>query len=272
MKREEKIAKLKQEIDKYITNGGSIQDENKKLPYFNLLKVLLRSDRKAGIDSSISSVYEECGYHYVEKKKPLTIERIKKEIDEYVANGGSIFDTWDTLPYRSAMHSFISFNEGWNVKKVYEACGYEYRDKPLPVTLDRLKKAIDDYVASGGSIYDSREKLPYIILMNNYVRNNKDKGMDIQKAYKECGYDYDLKRIPITIERIKEEIDKYTLNGGDIYSKSTEIPYYDMIQHFIERHRRNGVKYTVESYHNKEFQYSYYKYPHHLKCTCLFLP
>lgn len=246
MKREEKVRRLKEAIDKYVSAGGSIQDENKKLPYFNLLKVLIRSDRKEGVSSSLSSVYKECGYDYIEKKKPLTIERIKQEIAEYVASGGSIFDAWDSLPYRGAMSAFISMNEGWNVKKVYEACGYEYKDKPEPVTLERLKAAIDKHIANGGSIYDARDELPYVILLNNYIRNNKSDGMDIVKAYKLCGYDYDLKKKPVTIERIKEEIAKFVENGGNIYDKSTEIPYYDMIQHFIERYRRNGVKYTVE--------------------------
>lgn len=246
MSREERLKRLKLKIDEFVKNGGNIQDKNDNIPYYTELRSFVRNDLRHGVESTIASVYAECGYTYQDKKKPLTIERVKQEIDAYVAKGGTIFDPWDSLPYRNTISSFINLNKGWTVKSVYETCGYEYKDKPEPLTLERIKRAIDANIASGGSIYDPNDKLPYMNMIGHYIQNHKEEKLSVEKVYKLCGYDYDPKRVPVTIERIKKEIDKFVQAGGDIYDKSENIPYYQLIQWFIERHRRNGKRYSIE--------------------------
>lgn len=270
MDRVSRLKLLKLEIDSFVKSGGNIQDVIDRIPYYNHLRSFLRNDRRNGLDSTIASVYKECGYNYVEKKSPLTIERVKSEIDEYVANGGSIFDSWDSLPYRNTLSSFIMKNKDWTVKKVYEVCGYQYRDKAEANTIERIKREIDEYVASGGSIYDPRDKLPYVTLVGHYIQNHKEENLSFEKIYKLCGYDYKPKRVPITVERIKNEIDKFVENGGNIYDSKENIPYYELMIWFIDRNKRHGIEYSLEDvyklcgYEYNSIYYNTYKLGAHL--------
>ena len=100
MSREDKINKLKIKINDYLASGGNIQDKKKDIPYYNLLTDIIKLDKKNGINSTIFSIYKECGYSYVSKGgKEVTISRLKEEIDNYVNNGGSIYDKKAKLPY-----------------------------------------------------------------------------------------------------------------------------------------------------------------------------
>lgn len=62
------------------------------------------------------------------------------------------------------------------------------------LTLEEIKKRIDDYVASGGSIYDERRVLPYYENLRGIVRRARKSGnkdFDMVDAYKLFGYTFD---------------------------------------------------------------------------------
>lgn len=181
-------------IVEHIKNGGSLNDSKKDIPYYSKLVYLIKKDRLAGINSTIESIYRECGYEYISRKQEITLERIKKEIDDFVKNGGNIQDKKENIPYYDLISSFIIKypEQKWTYKKIYEACGYEYNEKMEAVTIERLKREIDLYVANGGDIYGDRDSKPYYSLLNRVL--NKYKKAGINYTYEDimrlCGYDY----------------------------------------------------------------------------------
>ena len=194
MTREERIVKLKEKIKKYLDNGGSIYDSKKDIPYYRYMTYIICEDYRNGEDSNMTSVYKECGYEYKLKTQPATLERVKKEIDEYVKNGGDIYAKKETLPYYGTIHTFIKghMNEGWNLFKIYECCGYKYEPKNEEVTIDRLKKEIDKYVANGGDIYCKNPLPPYYDLLGCVIKKFKKHGKvyGVEDIMKLCGYDW----------------------------------------------------------------------------------
>lgn len=96
MNREDKIRKLKEKIENHLNNGGSLYDSKKDIPYYSYIVNFIKKDRLIGIDSSVESLYRECGYNYASRRREISLERIKKEIDEYVANGGDIYEDRDS--------------------------------------------------------------------------------------------------------------------------------------------------------------------------------
>lgn len=213
MSREDKINKLKEKISDYIASGGTIQDKKKDIPYYNLLTDIIKMDKKNGIDSSIVSIYKECGYSYVSKEgKELTISRLKEEIDEYVKNGGSIYARKTELPYYQLMLNIIRKNKELSVKKLYELCGYKYIDKVLPTSIERIKKEIDEYVSNGGVINNDKDNTPYYSTIMDFIRINKRKGIsyNIEDVYRMCGYEYDGRvnityRLNKVLQKVKDE-------------------------------------------------------------------
>ena len=173
MDRSSKIAYLKRWIEEYVRGGGSIQDKKDNLPYYNYLCNLIKVDRKEGKNSTIESIYSECGYEYIAKRKSSSIDRLKSEIDVYISKGGSIYDKKENLPYYTLMQQMIRKNRNLSIKELYRLCGYEYENKNIPATLERLKEEIDTYVDNGGSIYDKKEDLPYYYLMWQLIRKDR---------------------------------------------------------------------------------------------------
>lgn len=194
MNREEKIRKLKEKIENHLENSGSLYDSKKDIPYYSYMVDLIKKDKYMGVTSTVESLYKECGYEYTSRKKEISLERIKKEIDEYVSNGGDIYDKKEDLPYYDLIGSFIRKypNSGWSYKKIYEACGYEYNEKMEEVTIERLKRVIDKYVADGGDIYEDRDSKPYYALMCNLVAKYKRVGVNytLEDIMRLCGYEY----------------------------------------------------------------------------------
>lgn len=213
MSREDRINKLKERISDYIASGGTIQDKKKDIPYYNLLTDIIKMDKKNGVDSSIVSIYKECGYSYASKEgKELTISRLKEEIDEYVKNGGSIYNKKNDLPYYQLMLNIIRKNKELSVKKLYELCGYEYIDKVLPTSIERIKKEIDEYVNNGGVINNDKDNTPYYNTIMDFIRINKRKGIsyNIEDVYRMCGYEYDGRvnityRLNKVLQKVKDE-------------------------------------------------------------------
>ena len=219
MAREDKILKLKGKIKEYIDNGGKISDSRKDVPYYRYLCNLVIEDYKNGINSTISSIYKECGYDYVDKRQPVTLERIKKEIDDFVDNGGDIYSKREDLPYYEAIYSFIRRrrNEGWNLKKIYEACGYEYAGKKEEITLHRLKKEIAKFIANGGDINVRNPRPPYYYLLCDIIKKfKKEEGINysIEDIMKMCGYDW--KSVRFNLCNINEILNDYKDRNGYI--------------------------------------------------------
>ena len=64
----------------------------------------------------------------------------------------------------------------------------------IKLTLTEIKKKIDDYVASGGSIYDGRRTLPFYDNLQKFtkrIQQTTDPNFTMVDAYKLCGYDFD---------------------------------------------------------------------------------
>ena len=62
------------------------------------------------------------------------------------------------------------------------------------MTLEDIKKRIDDYVANGGSIYDGRRELPYYDNLQKFtkkIQSTSNPAFTIVDAYKLCGYTFD---------------------------------------------------------------------------------
>ena len=210
MSREDKINKLKIKINDYLASGGNIQDKKKDIPYYNLLTDIIKLDKKNGVNSTIFSIYKECGYSYVSKGgKEVTISRLKEEIDNYVNNGGSIYDKKAKLPYYELMIRIIKKDKDLSVKKLYELCGYEYTNKVIPTSIERIKKEIDEYVKNGGVISNDKDNTPYYSTIMDFIRINKRRGIsyNIEDIYKMCGYEYDG-RVNITykLNKIFQEV------------------------------------------------------------------
>lgn len=213
MSREDRIEKLKVRIGEYLANGGSIQDAKKDIPYYNFMTDIIKYDKKNGKNTTIASLYKECGYEYISKGgKEVSISRLKEEIDAFVSAGGNIYDKKQNIPYYQLMLNLIKKDESLSIKKLYELCEYEYEEKNMPISISRIKKEIDTFVKAGGNIQDSKDNVPYYGLIMDFIRANKKHGVsyNIEDIYKMCGYEYET-RINATykLNKILEECKDY---------------------------------------------------------------
>ena len=193
--REEKIARIRLKIAKHKAKGGSIYDSKDKLDYYGDIIQLIKIDKKQGKQSTIETIYKECGEAYISKKYPvITIESIKKKIDSFIDNGGDIYDKKENIPYYSDMINFIKTQQRHNniisIKDIYSMCGYEYINKK-PNEMEILIK-FNEYKDDEGfidSIRDSEEDVSYY---NSVLDRAKELNMDIN-PYLICFYGVRLK-------------------------------------------------------------------------------
>lgn len=114
--------------------------------------------------------------------------------------------------------------------------------------VEELEELVKSYITSGGNLDIPREQFPDLIRtkVNKIIRLDREKGIKstINSVLEETGYKRNALRSTITIEGLKEEIDRYILKGGSIYDPKRTLPYYEKIHNYS---RRNGLT-TAEIY------------------------
>ena len=185
------IELTKRQIKDHLANGGSIYDKKDNLKYYrNLMNVKKYLNLK-----DIAEAYKYCGYDYVMKKesKEITLDRLKQEIEEFIKKHGTLNYPEKKKPYYERMRALKRKLNISTMKKMYELCGYDYdpieQAKHTPLTIEGLKKRIDEYVAGGGSIYAPRRELPYYDSLQQL--KDKLKLSSMEEVYEKCGYKFD---------------------------------------------------------------------------------
>lgn len=114
--------------------------------------------------------------------------------------------------------------------------------------IKRLKEKIDAFVNAGGNIQDKKGNLPYYNYLSDTVKADKKMGIksSIASLYAECGYAYEVKHASVTIERIKNEIEKYISSGGSIQDKKEMLTYYPLMVAYIRTKKENGIAVTID--------------------------
>lgn len=175
-KREQLINELRNALVEYKSQGGDLDVKKKDLPkkIINLLNLILRYDRALGNKTDINQIIEEVGFTRNPTSYPITIDRIKKEIDDYVANGGSIYDPKRGLPYYELLSGYRR-RTGLSSKEIYRQCGYDYdetlakiRHLPSEILIDLNEiKDKDGYI---DSLYEKEDGRLYLRTMRHRAK------------------------------------------------------------------------------------------------------
>jgi len=180
------IKQLRAKLMEYKTNGGNLDVLKRELPneIIALLNKILKLDRAKGLPSNINDIIEEAGFYRKSVKQDITFDRLKKEIDEHIANGNSIYNPKRELPYYELLNGYRK-KTGLNTKEIYKLCGYEYdetlaKTRRLNTDIWKILNSLKDengYVDSVFNIEDShllmrtmrydakKEDIPF----NNYL-------------------------------------------------------------------------------------------------------
>lgn len=212
--REERIARLKLKIAKHKARGGSIYDSKASLDYYSDLITIIKLDRKEGKESNIESIYAECGEIYVAKKVSLiTIEDIKKKIDAYIDQGGSIYDKKEDLPYYVNIVDYIKREKRKNnilsVSDIYRLCGYEYISKKTN-EIDLLFK-FNEYKDENGFIDSIKYNEKGMSYYESALYRAKELNMDVN-TYLICFYGVRLNDRFINVdyvEMVEKELEEF---------------------------------------------------------------
>ena len=246
--REPFFEKAKKLVDKYIAQGGEIDELNPGHEVYDYIasNTIKKAD---GTNMSLTEKFEKLGYLRLSKHKKSFV-KAKKMLDDYVACGGNVDDLKTSHPiYEYICFSQIYSNDDVLLKTMeekFEALGHPRKRKIAKDVKETLIKEIDEYIAKGGSFDVERTALPFFGRMRTYIRSRyhtKGDNISFEQAMKDLGYgNYsDICNRCKELEKLKnfrdEEgyVDSYRqdkLYSGYItyLSKTLDLPYSIIIQ------------------------------------------
>ena len=169
-----------------------------------------------------------------------TVEFYKKELDEFVANGGDV----NSLTKKDRVYQHISVakifrqdGKKCTLEEKFAILGHPRKQKRTHNIEESIKKKIAEYKASGRKIEDLKTSDP----LYKYIKNSHFKGKDGKtKTIKEVlAYFGEYREERKDIEPLLiESIEKFIADGGDLNSKRDDLPFNRRLNHYASK---NGM-------------------------------
>ena len=160
------LSRIKNLLDTFIANGGSIDDIKKGTPEYTYIKnttVYLPNKRRA----TMQEKFELAGY----ERKPrrlVPISEITQRLTDYVANGGKIED----LGVNDELYQLVKcIDNRHTLEEKFAMCGQVRHAKKSNDVWDDLKREAHQYVADGNSLHIERKQLPFYEKLHSAKRS-----------------------------------------------------------------------------------------------------
>ena len=178
--------------------------------------------------------------------KKLTIEDIKKRIDEYVTNGGSIYDGRRQLPFYDNLQKLTkriqsTTNPEFTIEDAYKLCGYDFDREYGDYT--RLISTLSSYADKDGYV-DSLKKIKGADAPKTLLKKMATALGCSPSDYLILMTDYRYEKAIITtdyIDQLRKEL-KATYPDGDITNIKRENPtLYEKLRHVCKYSPEVGI-------------------------------
>lgn len=171
--------------------------------------------------------------------KRTTQEEMKKLIDDFVANGGSVDDikAQDEAKYRK-MKDWVVYDENGkklSLEEKFSLIGYERKSKKVSSVIEEMTKKISAFIDAGGKLADlKREDELYKYVHGVRLRDKDGKLFSMQEKFLLAGYD----RSPVYSQDIKQslidEVEAYLAIGGSFHIKRKDLPFYERLHTYAQ--------------------------------------
>lgn len=238
--REKSFVKAKKMLDKYVADGGKIEDLKTSHPIYQY--ICFSDMTKDGVAlKTMEERFEALGYPRKRKIAKDAKEKLIEEIDEYIANGGR-FDVEHTqLPFFGRMRTYMrrfqkqgeyfSFDQAMkdigykNFSDLYTRCkGLEklknYRDEEGYVDSYRKDRTYAAYI----TFLSRRLELPYSIIIQ-LLCDEKLKTVTISSEY---------------VAYVKTQFENYIEQNGSLKGMSRDKQLYEKL-HNLRRYLSFGT-------------------------------
>ena len=165
----------------------------------------------------------------------MTIDQIKTALDAFVASGGNVdnLNNNDKL-YRQIKDADIyDGDRRLSTDEKFRLAGHPRTKKPN--ALERVKAVIDEFIANGGTLEQIKKGTPeYTEIKNTTVYLPNKRRATMEEKFTLAGYERRPRRA-VSFEEIKQLLDDYVEQGGNIDDLGVDDPLYQLVKNYTNR-------------------------------------